>query len=249
MRGAEHRTGGAEPTMDRWSGRRSPDGGGLGQGGNRPPTTGGGVQAQEGAVRRSGRGWKPSVGCLENIAQAAWELESIEGEFQKEESGELQGEEKGNRGLEDQATCEYTFWSRECSFAAEGIELCPRNHSEAMLLPYAQKVREAEISEFNSHVVNGTFGPELEEREFASGPPLKAVWVYSKSKKDPDGYKARVVMQGFLMKQGLHFNDVHASVPAVASFRAFMVGVASRGRNLEHWDVKTAFLTTKMDVT
>ena len=84
-------------------------------------------------------------------------------------------------------------------------------HSEAMLLPYAQKVREAEISEFNSHVVNGTFGPELEEREFASGPPLKAVWVYSKSKKDPDGYKARVVMQGFLMKQGLHFNDVHAS--------------------------------------
>ena len=26
-----------------------------------------------------------------------------------------------------------------------------------------------------------------------------------------------------------------------------MVGVASKGRNLEHWDVKTAFLTTKMD--
>ena len=49
------------------------------------------------------------------------------------------------------------------------------------------------------------------------------------------------------MKQGLHFNDVHASVPAVASFRAFMVEVASRGRILEHWDVKTAFLTTKMD--
>ena len=86
-------------------------------------------------------------------------------------------EEWGSRGLEDQATCEHTFWSRECSFAAEGIELCPRNHSEAMLLPHAQKVREAEISEFNSHVVNGTFGPELEEREFASGPPLKAVWV------------------------------------------------------------------------
>ena len=49
------------------------------------------------------------------------------------------------------------------------------------------------------------------------------------------------------MKQGLHFNDVHAAVPAVASFRAFMVEVACKGRNLEHWDVKTAFLTTKMD--
>ena len=54
-------------------------------------------------------------------------------------------------------------------------------------------------------------------------------------------------MQGFLMKQGLNFNDVHASVPAVASFRAFMVEVAFKGRNLQHWDVKTAFLTTKMD--
>ena len=49
------------------------------------------------------------------------------------------------------------------------------------------------------------------------------------------------------MRQGLHFNDVHASVPAVASFRAFMVEVAFKGRNLQHWDVKTAFLTTKMD--
>ena len=51
------------------------------------------------------------------------------------------------------------------------------------------------------------------------------------------------------MRQGLHFNDVHASVPAVASFRAFMVAVARFGRNLEHWDVKTAFLTTNMDCT
>ena len=153
--------------MNRWSGqaapRRFPDGGGLGQGGNRPPTTEGGVQAQEGAVKRSGRGWKPSVGCLENIAQATWELGNIEGEFQKEERGELPEGVEGSRGLEDQATFEHTFWSRECSFAAQGIELCPRNHSEAMLLPHAQKVREAEISEFNSHVVNGTFGPELEE--------------------------------------------------------------------------------------
>ena len=65
-----------------------------------------------------------------------------------------------------------------------------------MLLPHAQKVREAEISEFNSHVVNGTFGPGLRDQDFASGPPFKAVWVFCKSKKDPGGFKARVVMQG-----------------------------------------------------
>ena len=60
-------------------------------------------------------------------------------------------------------------------------------------------------------------------------------------------FKARLVMQGFLMQQGLHYNDVHAPVPAVTSFRVFMMGVALKGRSLHHWDVKTAFLTTPMD--
>ena len=36
-------------------------------------------------------------------------------------------------------------------------------------------------------------------------------------------------------------------VPAVTAFRVFMLGVAVQGRRLEHWDVKTAFLTTSMD--
>ena len=39
---------------------------------------------------------------------------------------------------------------------------------------------------------------------------MKAVWVYSRSKKDPGAFKARLVMQGFLMQQGMHYNDVHA---------------------------------------
>ena len=36
-------------------------------------------------------------------------------------------------------------------------------------------------------------------------------------------------------------------MPAVTSFRVFILEVALQGRVLEHWDVKTAFLTTKMD--
>ena len=247
--GGRAEAGGATATASRTSrpgGRAvppgAPEGDGLDLGANRSPSIGGGVQALAGKMRRSTRGWKPSTGCLENIAHATRELLVAEEELTKSVV-----EAEGQREMGTETNLDQTFWLRECSFAAQGIELCPRSHGEAMLLPHAKKVREAEISEYNSHVVNGTFGPELSERDFASGPPLKAVWVYSKSKKDPDRFKARVVMQGFLMKQGLHFNDVHASVPAVASFRAFMVGVASRGRNLEHWDVKTAFLTTKMD--
>ena len=198
-------------------------------------------------MRRSARGWRPSTECLTNIAHVTNELASVEKELAETTSGDHPGEVEGGRESSGETTLEHTFWLRECSFAAQGMDLCPRSHGEAMLLPHGQRVREAEISEFNSHIVNGTFGPPLQERDYAAGPPLKAVWVYSNSKKDPNSFKARVVMQGFLMKQGLHFNDVHASVPAVSSFRAFMVGVAHFGRNLEHWDVKTAFLTTKMD--
>ena len=50
-----------------------------------------------------------------------------------------------------------------------------------------------------------------------------------------------------LMQQGMHYKDVHAPVPAVTTFRVFMMGVALQGRSLHHWDVKTAFLTTPMD--
>ena len=208
------------------------------------PSTGGGVEA---TLRRSARGWKPSTECLTNIAQVTMDLEDMEREMGQEE-GEVQPERVGGaRELSSETTLEHAHWLRECSFASQGEELCPRSHGDAMMSTHARKVRDAELDEFNSHVVNGTFGPPLQERDFAPGPPLKAVWVFSRSKKDAGGFKARVVMQGFLMKQGWHFNDVHASVPAVVSYRAFMIGVAHQRRILEHWDVKTAFLTTKMD--
>ena len=184
-------------------------------------------------MRRSARGWRPSAGCLEGIAHVTRELVSVEDELARGMIGERPEMAEG-RELSGGTTLEHTFWLRECSFASQGLELCPRSHGEAMSSPHARNVHDAEVNEFNSHILNNTFGPPLSEGEFAPGPPLKAVWVYSKSKKDQNGFKARVVMQGFLMKQGWHFNDVHASVPAVASFRAFMIAVAHGGRNLEH---------------
>ena len=142
---------------------------------------------------------------------------------------------------------DYALWFWEDVYQTSEMQPCPRKHSEAMSLPQAQAIRQAELSEFASHVQNGTFGPPLLPDQYSPGPVLKAVWVYSQSKKNPGAFKARVVIQGFLMQQGLHYNDVHAPVPAVTAFRVFMLGVAVQGRRLEHWDVKTAFLTTSMD--
>ena len=49
-------------------------------------------------------------------------------------------------------------------------------------------------------------------------------------------------MQGFLMQRGLHYNDVHALVPAVTTFRVFMMQVV-----IASLDDKTAFLATPRD--
>ena len=124
-------------------------------------------------MRRSARGWKPSSGCLENIAHVSRELENEENELTRNGIGVHSGSAHGVGVVGEETTLEQTPWLRECSFAAQGVELSPRNHGEAMLMPHAQRVREAEISEFNSHVVNGTFGPSSGTRILLLAPPLR----------------------------------------------------------------------------
>jgi hypothetical protein len=116
-----------------------------------------------------------------------------------------------------------SFWFWDSVFSDTTSDFCRKKHGEAMAMPQARGVRDAEIDEYLSHVRNATFGPALAPHQLAPGPALKAVWVFSRSKEDPGAFKARVVMQSFLMKQGLHFNDIHAPVPAVTTFRVFMV--------------------------
>ena len=233
-----------------------------GESGGAPPLVQGGVLTSlEGdgggtGTRRSARGWQPSVGCLENIAHMCNDLAGLESELRDvqcmDDGSERRldtqfGKAGGTQDCNHRGTEDHVLWFWECLYTTSDTDVCPKKHREAMNHAQARKVREAEIKEYLSHVKNVTFGPPLEPHEYASGPALKAVWVYSKSKKDPGMFKARVVMQGFLMQQGLHFNDVHAPVPAVTAFRVFMIGIASQGRQFEHWDIKTAFLTTNMD--
>ena len=223
-----------------------------------PPGVSGGAPAAQhdgmavAGMRRSQRSWKPSQSCLEGIAFVSREVTLAEEEMDRasavEEGVDFQpGMPRCLPLTHKKGTTEHVFWFWESVFSVAESDFCPKKHAEAMALPLANKVREAEVNEYTSHVQNGTFGPALEPDAFAPGVALKAVWVYSHSKKEPGAFKARLVMQGFMMQQGLHYNDVHAPVPAVTSFRVFMMGVALKGRLLHHWDVKTAFLTTPMD--
>ena len=63
-----------------------------------------------------------------------------------------------------------------------------------------------------------------------------------------DIYKARIVMLGQHMQEGIHFNDTHSPVPSVTCVRLILAITASTRRKLTQMDVKTAFLNAPIDI-
>lgn len=79
-------------------------------------------------------------------------------------------------------------------------------------------------------------------------PKCKAIglkWVF-KVKKNSDGtinkYKARLVAKGYVQKHGVDYDEVFAPVARIETVRLIIGIAASRGWELHHLDVKTAFL-------
>ena len=103
--------------------------------------------------------------------------------------------------------------------------------------------------------MSGTFG------EAWSGPgecpkPIPAGWVFKikhrgapidESDLKPKQYKARVVIRGQYMKEGLDFNDTFAPVAKPMTLRAVLAIATKQGCKLKGGDVETAFLTADMD--
>ncbi|CAH9104519.1 unnamed protein product, partial [Cuscuta europaea] len=73
--------------------------------------------------------------------------------------------------------------------------------------------------------------------------PVK--WVY-KLKKGPDGsivkFKARLVVKGFLQKEGMDYSEVFSPVARLETVRTLVALASLKGRKLHQMDVKSAFL-------
>ena len=122
----------------------------------------------------------------------------------------------------------------------------PRNYSEAMDSEAKAKWQGAIDSEIESHLKNGTLQP-------CDLPPgRKAVplaWVL-KVKTNPDGtkrHKARIVMKGFLQKEGVDYVLTFAPVAKWSSIRIVLALATILDWNLAHIDFETAFMIPKMD--
>ena len=143
------------------------------------------------AVSRSRRMWAPSAKALENIASAPVAPAYGEG------------------GSSMYAVSDFAL------AVAMGVD--PPDWPAAMALPAPQ--RDAWVdggqSEFDSHISNQTFGDFTPVKDLPAGTKLVKAADILKTKRDGRN-KVRLVIKGFTMLAGIHFNQTFA--PTVFNF-------------------------------
>lgn len=122
----------------------------------------------------------------------------------------------------------------------------PRTRAEAMSRADAPRWRAGEISEFRSHVLNGTLGPPVPLASLPSGTKAIPADLIYKVKRC-GRRKARLVIKGFHMIQGRDFNFTFAPVPTATSIRILFALAAYFDFEIKQGDVSTAFLAADMD--
>ncbi|GJZ50989.1 retrovirus-related pol polyprotein from transposon TNT 1-94 [Tanacetum coccineum] len=78
---------------------------------------------------------------------------------------------------------------------------------------------------------------------------LQSKWVF-KVKEEQDGkkrFKARLVVKGFILKQGVDYNEIFSPVVNMTTIRLVLSIVAAENLHLEKLDVKTSFLHSDLD--
>ena len=134
-------------------------------------------------------------------------------------------------------------------------DITPRHAEQAVNSSAAEQWLAAMNREKQCHIKNGTFGAEWD----GEGPCPKAIpagWVFKiKHRGNPieekdleaKQFKARVVIRGQYMREGLDFNDTFAPVAKPATIRAVLALATKHDCQLKAGDIETAFLTADMD--
>ena len=132
----------------------------------------------------------------------------------------------------------------------------PRTAQAAIASSESEKWLAAMQREKDCHIKNKTFGEVLREELPAGEKTIPADWVYrikhrgapiESEELDDKQYKARVVIRGQFMKQGINYNDTFAPVAKPATLRSLFAIAAKYKCLLYAGDVETAFLTANMD--
>ena len=134
--------------------------------------------------------------------------------------------------------------------------ITPRTADKALRSPSSNQWLDAMNREKLCHVKNGTFGEEWTSVTSPCPKPIPAGWVFKiKHRGDPidekdllpNQFKARVVIRGQFMQEGLDFNDTFAPVAKPTTIRALFAVATKHGCKIKAGDVETAFLSADMD--
>lgn len=98
---------------------------------------------------------------------------------------------------------------------------------------------------FKNGVFSETYLPKVRRA-------IPTMWVF-KLKRKPDGsverFKARLVVKGFMQREGIDYQEVYAPTARTDTFRVLMAVAAELDLEVHHMDVKTAFLNGELDET
>ncbi|GJZ35330.1 zinc finger, CCHC-type containing protein [Tanacetum coccineum] len=121
----------------------------------------------------------------------------------------------------------------------------PRTYDEAMQSRDAAFWKEAIDDEIGSIMENNTW--VLSDLPHGCK-PLGCKWIYKrKMKVDIDKFKARLVIQGFIQKEGIDYFDTYATVAHITTIRLLLALAAIQNLVIHQMDVKTAFLNGDLD--
>lgn len=132
----------------------------------------------------------------------------------------------------------------------------PRHAHQAVTMPRSEHWIAAMNREKTCHLKNGTFGEEWDEKTMKPVKVTPADWVFrikhrgppiDDSQLLPSQYKARVVIKGQFMKEGIDFNDTFAPVAKHVTVRSLFAVATKYGCKVIAGDVETAFLASPID--
>jgi len=125
----------------------------------------------------------------------------------------------------------------------------PKNFKDAMKCDDAEHWKEAINEEINSLISNDVWDV-VDRPKFDNIVGTK--WVFGE-KRDSDGeierFKARLVAQGFSQIPGVDYTNTYSPVVTTRAWRILLALSAENGWEINHIDVKTAYLNAPIDET
>jgi hypothetical protein len=123
----------------------------------------------------------------------------------------------------------------------------PKTIVEAFASPDANDWKEAVRSEMDSIISNGTW--ELVDQPYGYK-PMGYKWVFKKKLRSDgtiDKYKAKLVVKGYIQKEGGDFFDTYSPVARLTTIHVLLSLTVSHGLLIHHMDVKTTFLNQELE--